>query len=324
MIELVAADIGGTHARFALASVDGGRVVRISAPATLRTADHDGLASAWRAFAALAGRTLPVAASIAAACTGSGPVLRMINNGWEIEPGRLNETLGVERHLIVNDFAAIAHAIDQLPVKHFRTVQGPDQPLPAQGSISILGPGTGLGVAQLLRRPGGSIVLDSEGAHAQFGPVDPLETAILEYLRGRFGRVSIERLTSGPGLGNLYATLASFEGQPLKFTDDRSLWAGALAGEDPLAVAALDRFCLILGSVAGDLALIHNAQAVIIAGGLGPRLADRLAAPAFAERFRAKGRFTERMATIPVQVITYPEPGLFGAAAAFAAHDQGA
>ena len=105
--------------------------------------------------------------------------------------------------------------------------------------------------------------------------------------------------------------------------DDRAIWTAALAGDDSLANAALDRFFLALGAVAGDLALAQGAKAVVIAGGLGLRLKDAFARSGFAERFVAKGRFQSLMAAIPVKLIVHPQPGLFGAAAAFAQRHSG-
>jgi glucokinase len=100
--------------------------------------------------------------------------------------------------------------------------------------------------------------------------------------------------------------------------DDVSIWTAGMKGEDSLAAAAVDRFCLSLGSVAGDIALAQGGfGGVVIAGGLGYRLRDLLPQSGFAERFRAKGRFDSLMGTIPVKLITHPQPGLFGAAAAF-------
>jgi glucokinase len=100
--------------------------------------------------------------------------------------------------------------------------------------------------------------------------------------------------------------------------DDKAIWLMALEGNDSLALAALDRFCLSLGAVAGDLALAQGAKGVIIAGGLGLRLKNHLVHSGFSERFAAKGRFRTMMEAIPVKLITHPQPGLFGAAAAFA------
>ncbi|MFN7030131.1 MAG: glucokinase, partial [Sphingopyxis sp.] len=158
----------------------------------------------------------------------------------------------------------------------------------------------------------------TEGGHVDFAPLDSIEDAILARLRKRHRRVSVERIVSGPGIVDIYETLASIEGRPIAPLDDRTIWGRAIGGEDALAAAAADRFCLSLGSVAGDLALAQGASGVVIAGGLGLRIRDQLVRSGFPERFVAKGRFENFMAAIPVKLITHPQPGLFGAAAAFA------
>ena len=185
--------------------------------------------------------------------------------------------------------------------------------------ISIVGPGTGLGVAQLLRRGGHYHVIETEGGHIDFAPLDPLEDRILTHLRKHYRRVSVERVASGQGLSNLYEALAAIEDRPVRFRDEKALWKAAIDGEDSLASAAFDRFCLSLGTVTGDIALAQGASAVVIAGGLGQRLAGLLPKSGFRDRFIAKGRFERRMDDMPVKIITHPQPGLFGAAAAFAA-----
>jgi glucokinase len=173
-------------------------------------------------------------------------------------------------------------------------------------------------MAHVLRRGGATYVVECEGGHIDYAPVDAIEDAILARSRQHYGRVSVERVVSGPGLVNIYEALAAIEGQQVRWGDDKELWSAALSGSDGLAVAALDRFCLILGSTAGNIALAHGAKAVVIAGGLGLRIADILPRSGFSGRFRAKGRFERMLAAIPVKIITHPQPGLFGAAAAFA------
>jgi glucokinase len=322
MTEIVAVDIGGTHARFALAEVGGGRVLRVGPECTFRTAEHIGLETAWEVFRGAAGGALPNAAAIAVAGQLQGETLELTNNEWVIRPASLRSALGVERHILVNDFGAVAHAVAQLGEEHFYPLCGPDVPLPDEGVISILGPGTGLGVAQLLRRGGHHHVIETEGGHVDFAPLDSLEDRILAWLRLRHRRVSTERVASGPGLTNLYEALAAIEGRAIGFRDEKALWQAALAGEDRFAAAALDRFCLSLGAVAGDIALAQGAQAVVIGGGLGLRLAGHLPSSGFRDRFIAKGRFGRRMEAITVKIITYGQPGLFGAAAAFAAEPE--
>jgi glucokinase len=317
--EIVAVDIGGTHARFALARVEGGRVVSLGQECTLRTAEHASLQTAWEEFGRRTGRTLPAAAAIAIAGPVQGETLKLTNNPWVIRPHLIPSKLGADRYRMVNDFGAVAYAVAQLPPEHFRHLCGPERGLPEEGVTSIVGPGTGLGVAQLLRRDGRYHVIETEGGHIDFAPLDALEDRILAQLRQRYRRVSVERVASGQGLSNLYEALAAIEGKPTAFRDERALWTAAMAGDDSLAAAALDRFCLALGAVAGDIALAQGAEGVVIAGGLGRRLADHLPASGFRSRFVAKGRFERRMDEMPVKIITYPEPGLFGAAAAFAA-----
>ena len=318
MRRIAVADVGGTHARFALAEIEGGRVVSLGAPVKLQTADHGSFQLAWEEFGRRENIDLPEELALSFAGPVGGEMLRLTNNPWVIRPALMKERLGVERFTIVNDFGAVGYAVATLPEEHFRHLCGPMRPLPAEGVVSIVGPGTGLGVAALLKMSGGYEVIETEGGHVDFAPLDNLEDQILTELRRNFRRVSVERIASGRGLANLYEALGAIEGKSLTFHDDRELWAAALAGNDSLANAALDRFCMTLGSVAGDMALAQGANSVVIAGGVGLRVADYLPKSGFKDRFIAKGRFERRMDEMPVKLITYPEPGLFGAAAAFA------
>ncbi len=316
--QIAAADVGGTHARFALADIEDGRVVALGGPVTLKTSDHASFQLAWQEFGRQAGIDLPNELAIAFAGPVGGEVLKLTNNPWVIRPALIKERLDVDRYTIVNDFGAVAYAVATLGEEYFQHLCGPVGPLPENGVISIVGPGTGLGVAALLRREGGYDVIETEGGHIDFAPLDVLEDRILVELRRSFRRVSIERIASGRGLWNVYEALGAIEGQDLTFHDEKELWSAALAQSDSLANAALDRVCLTLGAVAGDLALAQGALAVVIAGGVGLRLADYLPRSGFRDRFIAKGRFERRMDDVPVKLITHPQPGLVGAAAAFA------
>ena len=319
MTEIVAVDIGGTHARFAIARIQNGRVVHLDEEVTLKTAEHASLQTAWEEFGRRLGRPLPPAAGIAIAGPIQGEVLKLTNNPWVIRPALVPSKLGAERYTLVNDFGAVAHAVAQLDDDRFTHLCGPETPLPSDGVISIVGPGTGLGVAQLLRRDGSYHVIETEGGHIDYAPLDALEDKILAHLRKHFRRVSVERIVSGQGLPNIYEALAAIEGRAVQVRDDKELWGLAMSGEDSLAAAAFDRFCLSLGAVAGDIALAQGAIGVVIAGGLGQRLVNHLPRSGFRDRFIAKGRFERRMDDMPVKLITHPQPGLFGAAAAFAA-----
>ena len=318
MRTIAVADVGGTHARFALAEIDGGRVASLSEPVKLKTAEHGSFQLAWQEFGRREGIDLPDELALSFAGPVGGEVLKLTNNPWVIRPALMKERLGVERFTIVNDFGAVGYAVATLPDDEFRHICGPERPLPDEGVISIIGPGTGLGVAAVLRKSDHYEVIETEGGHVDFAPLDRLEDQILVELRRNFRRVSVERIASGRGLWNVYEALAAIEGLPTRFHDDRELLVAALEGKDSLANAALDRFCLTLGSVAGDMALAQGGMGVVIAGGMGLRVADYLPRSGFRDRFIAKGRFERRMDDMPVKLITYPEPGLYGAAAAFA------
>ncbi len=321
--EIVSVDIGGTHARFAIASIAPDGDITLGEPVTLHTSDHASFQTAWEDFARIQGGTLPRATAIAIAGPVGGEVIRFTNNPWIIRPALIPEKMGVDRFTLINDFGAVGHAVACAGPEHFTHLAGPDRPLPSSGTLSIVGPGTGLGVAHVWRGDNGQYrVQPTEGGHMEFAPLDSIEDEILQRLRKRYRRVSAERVICGPALVDIYETLAAMEGRAIQPRDDRTLWAlgtsGPNDGGDSLAAAAVDRFCLSLGSFAGDIALAQGASGVVIAGGLGLRIRDTLLTSGFASRFVAKGRFESMMADIPVKLITHPQPGLFGAAAAFA------
>lgn len=317
-MRIAAIDIGGTHARFAIASLAQGRVTALAEPVTMKTAEHASFQTAWEAFGRHCGGSLPRAAAIAIAAPVAGDLIKFTNNPWIIRPALINERLDIDSHVLVNDFEAVGHAVANADAADFIHLSGPDIALPAAGTITVVGPGTGLGVAALWRDVGSYRVQATEGGHIDFAPLDGIEDAILARLRKRYRRVSVERVVSGPGIVDIYETLAGIEGRAIRQIDDKTLWQLGMSGDDSLAAAAVDRFCLTLGSVSGDLALAQGASGVVIAGGLGYRIKDILLRSGFAERFRAKGRFEALMESLPVKLITHPEPGLFGAAAAFA------
>jgi len=317
--ELVAADIGGTHARFAIARIEGSCVVEVRSQIVLKAANYASLQTAWESYAEQLGAPLPRAGSIAVACPVVGDLLRLTNNPWTLRRSLLKQQLGLDELLLLNDFEAVGHAVTQLGAADLTHLCGPKTGMPEAGVISVLGPGTGLGVAQVSREDGRARVIATEASHISFAPLDAIEDAILAHLRKQHARVSVERVVSGPGLANIYDALSALEGRPLSASDHKALWDKALHGGDSLASAALERFCLCLGAFAGDMVLAHGASAVVLAGGLGQRLMSVLPKSGFAARFTAKGRFERMLSGVPVVQLTHTEPGLLGAAVAFAA-----
>lgn len=305
--ELIA-DIGGTNARFALRQPRRapGRI------RSLRTGDYRRLAEAARAYLAeMAADEQPARAAIAVASPVTGDRVHLTNRNWTFSTSGLRRALGLESLTVINDFVAIAHAVPRLrPADWIGVGGGRGDP---HAPIALIGPGTGLGVALLVPDGRRYIPVATEGGHVSLAAADADEAAIIESLRPRFSHVSAERALSGPGLVNLYRAIAERQGKAPELADPAAISDAALAGRDPIAVAALETFCGLLGGTAGDLALTAGARGgVYIAGGIVPRFADRLARTSFRRRFEAKGRFKTWLAPIPVRVIIRPQPALFG------------
>ena len=308
-------DVGGTNARFAL--VDQDRKVRY--PKTYPAKDFASLDDAVCAYMKdTAGRKRPTRAAIAVA----GPVvdgeIEFTNLDWQVSEAELVANCDFEAVKLLNAFAAQALAAPRLDAESLHLI-GSAEKGAADGAIAVLGPGTGFGVAALARTGGRDTPMPSEGGHASFAPFDEVEDQILHRLRGKHGgRVSIERVLSGPGLLNIYRTLGDIEGAPAAAADPGAVVAAADQG-DAVARQALERFCAILGGVAGDLALTFGARGgVYVAGGIAPRLIERIEASDFRVRFEAKGRLADYVRDIPTYVITHPYTALLGAARALA------
>jgi glucokinase len=310
---IVVGDIGGTNARFALAEVAGGRVVSLGEPVILPTRDHAGLPGAWQAYSAMIDEPLPRLASLGIAGPVTGGPVGFLNSHWVVYPGTLEQDLGLDQVLLLNDFGAMAHAVHALGSAHFAHVCGPDVPLPEHGAISVIGPGTGLGVAVLQRTEAGPVVLETEGAHIHFAPLNENERLVSDRIEARYGRTSVERIVSGPGLGNIVRAFT-----PADDRDDAALWQAAIAGEEPALRDGLGLFLDSYGAAVGDLSLTHGAMGVALTGGLTNRLLHLIPDSGFHARFCDKGRYRPRMESVPVKLVTHPQPGLFGAAAAFA------
>lgn len=319
MTDIIAADIGGTNARFARASLDERGVPTLGTVRKYKVADYPSLQACWRAFTddEAGDGPLPDAASIAFATAIGREVIKLTNSNWVIRADTLANDLNLRRVRLVNDFEAVAHAVSRLPDDNLPLLFGEDRPFPRDGGVTILGPGTGLGVAMIAYDEGQPHVIATEGGHLDFAPLDHIEEKILSYLRDKFLRVSTERIVSGPGLNYIYKALGTIGHDRVVLMEDPELWQAALDNTDEFARRALERFCLCYGSVAGDLALAQGPHSVVLAGGLTQRMRDFLPNSGFHARFKAKGRFESLMASIPIRLAVHEEIGLFGAAAAF-------
>jgi glucokinase len=308
-------DVGGTNARFAIAEVRSGKI-RLRDARVLAAADYKTSDAALAAYLdALNGdKPKPDYAVVAAA----GPVQRGTvtftnNTAWKVSEAELIKAGGLKGARVINDFTAQALALDHLKASALKRI-GPKGVVARTGSAVIIGPGTGFGGGARVFDGASWATVTGEGGHSSWAAAEPVEIEILKRLTVRYGRVSVERVLSGPGLLNLYQALGEIEGHSVTLAKPAEVTKAALAG-DRLARMALDRFCAILGSVAGDFALCFGAvRGVYIAGGIAPDIFDVLAASDFRKRFEMKGRMSDYLKPIPTHVVVEPHAALIGSA----------
>lgn len=308
-------DIGGTNARFARKAAGSNDLVDVLG---FSVSGHekftDALAECLDRLADdMAWTAKPDAACFAVASRPDQEKIRFTNSSWTFSRSEVQEMLNGSPLVLINDFAANGYGITEIADDDWQQVGGgdavPDKPM------AILGPGTGLGVSLVVPAGESFVVVDGEGGHVDFAPINPEEYRILEMLKDRFGRVSVERLLCGPGILNIYQVLAEIRGQTATLKQPEEITLQGQSGKDYLAIEALKIFCRVLGSTAGNLALTTGAQGgVYITGGIIPAMLGFFMNSEFRERFEAKGRFREYLEPIPVRVVTRQDLGLLGSA----------
>lgn len=308
-------DVGATNARFGLVSPDGA----VLHSGTFACEDFAEIGAAIDAYLATRGTlAMPRVGALAIAAAISGDQIRMTNHPWSFSLAALRDRLGFERLIAINDFTAVALALPQLAAGD-RMAVGGGAPV-AGRPCAVLGPGSGLGVSGLIRAGSQWVALTGEGGHATMAAASERENAVLALMRRHFDHVSAERCLSGPGLVNLYNSLAVLDRVPAAPYAAAQITDPEIAARDPLCREAAAMFCAMLGTVAGNLALTLGAQGgVYLAGGIVPRLGGRFAKSAFRERFEDKGRLRAYLAAIPTYVVIHPLPAFLGCAAALAA-----
>jgi glucokinase len=315
---ILAGDVGGTKTALALFEERRGELVPVR-ETVMASAEQASLELALAQFLGEGRRP-----AIGAACFGvPGPVIggrsTATNLPWVVEEAALAAKLSIERVKLLNDLEATGHGLLGLPSSALATLQAGT---PRAGNMALIAAGTGLGEALLVWDGVRHHVVGSEGGHTDFGPRGDAEVELLRFLRREFGRVSYERVVSGPGLQNIFRFLRLSEkaDEPawLAQGDDPSaaITDAALTQRDALAVQALDMFVSIYGAEAGNVALKALAVGgVFVGGGIAPKIREKLEEGKFVAAFRDKGRFAELMATIPVHVVLEPRTALLGAAA---------
>lgn len=309
---VLVADIGGTNARFALATI-GDADVSVGEMHAFRAEDYESIRDAADAFLE-AVQAKPKLACFAVAGPITDAVVEFTNSPWVLDIEKTKRQMKFDRLLAINDFEALATSVRQLKAADFLNVKpGDGDP---QAPVLVIGPGTGLGQALLVPAGSGDRVIPTEGGHVAFAPYDDEEIEVLRFVRREHKRVSIERLLSGRGLVNIHRALCALAGTPRVSLQADEITRAALTKEFPIAVKAVEMFCAILGSAAGDAVLSSGARGgVVLGGGILPKIRDAFLNSAFVDRFLDKGRMRDYVSAVPVRLITRDGAALVGAAA---------
>lgn len=310
---VLAADVGGTHARVGLVDASPHGHAPVLAHERYACSAWPGLADILDDFLARHGAGHAVEqGALAVAGYVRDDELVAENLRWPVKLSGLRQRLALRQLNVVNDFEALAYATQFLDERD--SVAVIDAPA-APGPTVVVGPGTGLGCALLLPDKAGATVLPSEGGHVALAPGNEREMDLLQLLARDRDYVHTGHVLSGPGLVNLYRALAELERQPAIHAQPEQISAAAMSSHDPLAHEALQLFCAMLGSFAGDLAMLFKASGgVLLAGGILPHIRSFLPHSEFRQRFFNKGVMREFLGGVPVRLIEHGQLGMVGAA----------
>jgi glucokinase len=319
---VLAADVGGTSTRIAFFRAEHGSLTPL-AEEHYPSARHESLYQIVQLFTAQH-RLTPERA-----CFGiAGPIVEgrvtTPNLPWSIEGSQLARTAELPAVQLINDLAANTYGIAALKDQDLATLN-PGQAQPG-GAIAVVSAGTGLGESLAYWDGHSYRPLPSEAGHADFAPRNDMESQLFSYLRAQFGRVSYERVVSGPGLVNIYRFLSFSCFAPQDPAVSAEMQAGdpaavvsaaALAGRCRLCEKALAIFLAVYGAECGNAALRFLATGgVYLGGGIAPHILEKLRGPDFLDAFSDKGRLAPLLASIPVKVILNDRTALLGAALA--------
>jgi len=311
---LLIGDIGGTNARFALVNPER---AEFSDAVTLQCADFSSANGAICHYLDELSVDAPDIICLAVA----GPVVvdsvKVTNNHWTVNAEEIARDFGTSSVRLLNDFEAVAMSIPQLQAQDLMSIGLPEhKALPEHDfDVAVVGPGTGFGAAGLIRRGRTVVPIVGEGGHIGFAPTSQVQIEVLNVLREKLDRVSLEYLVSGSGIQNLFEALTLIHGKERSRKSAPEIFSDSAESRDPVAVETAQIFFEILGQVAGDFALTFGAKdGVYIAGGITKRYPQLLQQSGFRKAFDDKGKHRDFMERIPTLLITHDEPGLLGAA----------
>jgi glucokinase len=307
----VVADIGATNIRFARLSPLGalGPIAKFS------LAEFPDLTAALGHFLNQDGGPRPVRLGLAVAGPVFGDEVKLTNAHWQFSIRHLKKQMNFEQLAVVNDLEALAGVLPYLESEDVLPIGAEAGKQSTKAPMAVLCPGTGMGIAGLKPTDRGWQPIAGEGGHTSLSPLTDRELDVWQVLRARYGRVSVERVLSGPGIVELHSALASLEGQIPESVRPEEVVRLALSGESPLAVETIEMFCAWLGDVAGDVALMYLARGgVYLAGDILLSVLEILKRGRFRDRFENKGRGAGVVAQIPTLLITNKSPVLLGCA----------
>jgi len=314
---LLAADVGGTHARVGLVSrrPDGASPVTVLRYQRYTCAEWPSLAAVLQHFVAYLDPPAPIEQCVVAS---AGYVLNdaIVNDNlaWKVSISEIRDSLALEHLAVLNDFEAVAWATQFLTDADTTPVIEASAPR-RDGPVLVLGPGTGLGAAVLLPGTPHATVLATEAGQIALAPGNERERELLHLLARERDYVSYETVLSGPGLRTLYRALCTLRDSAPVLHEPDAITHAALTHSDAAAVETLKVFCGLLGSFAADLALLYGASGgVFLAGGFLPQLRELLLASDFRARFFNKGVMRPFLEQIPVRLMEHGQHGVIGAA----------
>lgn len=318
---ILAGDIGGTKTHLALFAARGEKLF-VESQRVFPSKRYSGLAPVVEEFLA-GGRCAAVAACFGIAGAVVDGKVTTPNLPWMVDIEDLRRLLKIEAITLLNDLEAAAYGIFTLESDEFCVLN--EGKMRHAGNKALIAAGTGLGQAILHDDGRRFRPSASEGGHGDFAPRNELEIELLRHLMSRFGHVSYERVVSGPGLMNIYRFLRDVRGleepgwlsERIAAADDPSaeISKAALKGEAPICSEALAIFVSVYGAEAGNLALrAKTVRGVYIGGGIAPKILDKLKDGTFMRAFADKGRYTDLVKAVPVQVVLNEQAPLRGAA----------
>ncbi|HSD73234.1 MAG TPA: glucokinase [Steroidobacteraceae bacterium] len=313
---IIATDIGGTYARLGLVHprAAGARSVDVRQFRQYVCADYPSLGAIVSDFLSTLDGERVGGIAIASAGYPLGDTMLQSNLPWPVSLAELRSQFDFGEFALINDFAAIAYGTQFLAPGDATLISKAAVP-PARGPMLVMGPGTGLGAAVLLPGNTHPTVISTEAGQVAFAPTTDLEIDILKALRTRMTHVSIENVVSGPGLVNVHAALSAIRSERPLYRTPAEISAAALDDHEPHATQALEVFCGVLGSVAGQLTLFFGAHGgVHLAGGVLPRMKSFLLKSSFLERFLGTSPMRSLLERVPVKLIEHGQLGVIGAA----------